>query len=788
MKLVSKLYGAALSLAVALTLVIPAALAMQLAAVSVADAAVVSRIEVRGNQRVDPGTVKGNITIKPGKSFSKTDIDESVKRLFATGLFSDVKIDQAGSALVVTVSEYQLVNQVLFQGNKKIKDNELAANVQIKPRTPFNPDLVQPSIDVIKAAYQRIGRNDVTVTEKSMDVGSGRVNVVFEINEGSRTKIANINFVGNHAFPGRRLRDLLSTKQSNFLSWLTRNDVYSDPRMQADEQRLRQFYYNHGYADFRIVSTDANLDPAKNAYTVTITVDEGARYHFGAIGIQSSVKGIDGESLRGLVTTREGNLYDASKVQDTLVALSENVAGKGYAFAKVEPHGNRNFQNHTIAIDYTIDEGPRVYIQRIEVRGNDRTRDYVIRRELDFNEGDPFNQVLVERGKKRLEDLDYFDSVQITTEPGSDPDQVVLVVTVVEKATGDFSIGAGYTTGGADQGFQLQGSITERNFLGRGHYVKVSAGGGQHSRAYALSFTEPYFLGQRIAAGFDIYKTRNTLRGTHSGAQYDVDTVGGTVRFGLPITQALTANVAYNISQTRYDVADYPAKSCATLDLSKYICDAEDNSPWLKSSVSYGLVFNTIDDMKNPHDGIYANFSQEVAGLGGDAKFLATTFRGRYYKTLSEQADIVGLVAVGAGYIHEFGGDGVQIFDLYKGGPDYIRGFRYNGYGPYDSTSKDFLGGTTYLNATAEMQFPLPAVPESFGLRGAVFADAGTLFGLPSQFTGVDGTSLAWRASVGASIIWASPFGPLRFDYGVPVVKQANDQIQNFNFGISTKF
>lgn len=787
MKLVSKLYGAAFAVAMALVLVVPAAVAIQLTSVSAAQAAVISRVEVRGNHRVDADTIRGNITIKPGKSFSGSDIDESVKRLFATGLFSDVKINQVGSTLVVSVSEYKLVNQVLFQGNKKIKDKELAANVQLKPRAPFNPDLMKSDVQIIKQAYQRIGRNDVAVTTKTIDVGSGRVNVVYEINEGSRTKIANINFVGNHAFGDRRLKDVLSTKQSNFLSWLVRNDIYSQARMRSDEERLRRFYYDHGYADFRIISTNADLDAATNAYTITITVDEGERYKFGGITVNSSVKGIDGTALKGLVSTYEGHVYDASKVQKSLEALSTHVAGMGYAFAKVEPRGDRNFDNHTIAIDYSIDEGPRVYIQRIEIRGNDRTRDYVIRRELDFGEGDPFNQVLVQRAKRRLEDLDYFDSVNITTQPGSDPDQVVLVIDVVEKATGEFSIGAGYSTGGANTGFQLQGSVTERNFLGRGHYIKIAAGGGANNRTYSLSFTDPYFLGQRIAAGFDLYKTRNELTSI-SGNNYYVDSTGGTIRFGLPITQALTANVAYNLSSTKYDVVNYTSGGTCPAGLSNYICTAEDNSPWIKSSVSYGFVFNTIDDMKNPHEGIYANFSQEVAGLGGDAKFLATTFRGRYYRTLSEQADIVGLVKVGAGYIHGFGSNGLQVFDLYKGGPDYIRGFKYNGYGPRDTTTGDFLGGTTYFNASVETQFPIPVLPESFGIRGAVFADGGTLYGLPSSFTSVSGTSLEWRASVGASIIWASPFGPLRVDYGVPVVKQTGDEIQNFNFGISTKF
>jgi outer membrane protein insertion porin family len=791
MKAVSNLLSAASAVAMSAALAIPGAAVLQVVSISMAEAAVVSSIDVRGNQRVDAETIRNYLSITPGRSFSGADIDEAVKRLFGTGLFSDVRINQVGSTLVVQVSEYQTVNQVLFQGNKKIKDAQLAGTVQLKPRGTFSPASLDTDAEAIRAAYQRIGRNDATVTPKTIDLGDNRVNVVFEINEGDRTKIASINFTGNNAFSDRRLSDVIATKRSTILSFLLRDDIYDEERLRADEEALRRFYYNRGYADFRVVSAFGELDEASNEYTVSITVEEGERYTFGDVSVESSIPGVDGESLRSLVETDPGAVYSAKNVEDTIIALTEQVAGLGYAFAQVTPRGDRNFENRTISVVYTIDQGPRTYVERIEIRGNARTRDYVIRREFDVSEGDAFNQVLIQRAKKRLEALNYFERVEIATAPGSEPDQVVLVVDVVEKSTGEFSIGAGYTTGGSTPGPSIEGSITERNFLGRGQFIRLSAGGGKDSRDFMLSFTEPYFLGRRIAAGFDVF------RQTRRYDDYESELTGATVRFGLPITESISTQLAYHFTQEEYefrddcldDDGDFDPSDC---DVSEAIIDGVENSPWNKSSVSGTLLYNTIDDMKSPHAGIYANFTTEVAGLGGDAKYVKVTGRGSYYHTLSEEMDIVGLLSAGGGHITGFGSESdLRIFDHFKSNDRMIRGFEYDGIGPYDENTEDHLGGTTYFNASAEAQFPVPVVPESFGLRAAVFADAATLYGNDIEENAdlqITGTGMEWRASVGAGLIWASPFGPLRIDYAVPVVKEDNDEEQNFNFGISTRF
>jgi len=793
MKAASNFLNAASAVALSASLVVPGAVALQAVGVSAAYAATVSNIDVRGNQRVDASTIRDYVAIRPGKSFSSADIDEAVKRLFATGLFSDVRINQVGSTLVVQVSELQVVNQVLFQGNKKIKDAQLSNSVQLKPRGTFSQATMESDAEAIRESYRRIGRNDATVSARTMDLGENRVNVVFEISEGDRTKIAAINFVGNNAFSDRRLADVIATKKSTILSFLMRDDVYDEQRLRADEEALRRFYYNRGYADFRVISAFGELDEVANAYTVNITVEEGDRYTFGDVSVESSIPEIDTAQLQRQVKSRTGDTYSAKDVEDSIIALTEDVAGKGYAFAEVTPRGDRNFENHTISVVYTVDQGAKTYVERIEIRGNSRTRDYVVRREFDVSEGDAFNQVLIQRAKKRLEALDFFERVEISTAPGSQPDQVILVVDLVEKSTGEFSIGAGYTSGGQTPGPSVEGSITERNFLGRGQFIRVSAGGGKNSRDFMVSFTEPYFLGRRISAGFDLY------RQTRRYDKYESELTGATVRFGLPITEELSTQLAYNYTQEEYNYRDYcdtdydgvfSPSEIAACDVSRAIQQGIDESPWTKSSVSGTLLFNTIDDMKNPHSGIYATFTTEVAGLGGDAEFVKLTGRGSYYHTLSEEMDIVGLVSVGGGHISSFGSENLRIFDHFKSNERMIRGFEYDGIGPFDSSTGDHLGGTTYFNASVEAQFPFPVIPESFGLKGAVFADAATLYGNKINLAGTDirGTEMEWRASVGAGLIWASPFGPLRVDYAVPVVKEDSDVEQNFNFGISTRF
>jgi outer membrane protein insertion porin family len=777
MKAGSRFLNAVSAVALSASMVATGSGIVTLASATVAEAATINRVEVRGATRVSPETVRANITIVPGKSFSNGDIDSSVKRLYSTGYFSDVSINVSGGTLVVTVSENQLVNQVVFNGNRKIKDDKLQAVVRTRSLGPYSEATAESDIQAIKDAYAGIGREDVTVTTQVVPIAEGRVNLAFVINEGDRTKITAINFVGNNAYSNGRLEAVISTKESGIFSFLNRKDVYNADKLRADEELLRQFYYNRGYADFRVVSSDAVLDEATNEYTVTITVEEGERYDFGTVNVESTVEGVNAEELKGLVQTSEGTIYKAKDVQDSISAISKRVASQGYPFARVTPRGNRDFGNRTIAVDYLVDQGERAYIERIEIRGNTRTRDYVIRREFDMSEGDAFNQEMITTAKRRLDALGYFSTVNISTQPGSASDRVVVIVDVQDQSTGSFGIGAGYSAGSGG-GFLLEASIEEKNFLGRGQYIRLAAGRGEDSRTYNVSFTEPYFLGYRLAAGFDIFQNEND----YDDDNYSYEDKGFSLRVTAPITERVSTTFRYNLTQMDY--------SGSLADLSSPYDRVVRNSPWTRSSISQTLTYNSLDDATLPHEGILASATQEYAGLGGTSDFYKLTAKAKWYYTVNDDADIIASLAGGAGHVFNTGGK-MEVFDQFQLGQNDIRGFERNGIGPRSGKYGDSIGGTTYFTASAEATFPLPFVSRDAGFRGAIFADAGTLYGNEVDTTADDqikGTNSSLRASVGLGLIWASPFGPLRVDYAFPIAKEDFDRVQNLKFGISSSF
>jgi outer membrane protein insertion porin family len=750
---------------------------MVLVTPTVSEAAVIRNIEVRGSQRVGADTVRANLTIVPGKAFSNADIDASIKRLYATGFFSDVRINVAGGTLVVTVNENQLINQIVFNGNRKIKDDKLALLVTSKPLGPYSEAMIESDIQSLRRAYSAIGRSDVQITTQTAPVGNGRVNVAFVINEGDRTKIEDINFTGNTHYSAFRLRAVIMTKESGWFSFLTRKDIYNEDKLRADEEALRQFYYNHGYPDFRVISSNAELNPETNKYTINFVVDEGEKYEFGPVNVESTVDGVNPEDLKGLAESREGKTYRARDVQDSLDAISKRVAAAGYPFARVTPRGNRDMATKTVSVDYLVDQGERAYVERIEIRGNTNTRDYVIRREFDISEGDAFNQQEIAEAKRRLERLGYFSSVNITTAPGSAPDRVVVIVDVADQSTGNFGIGGGYATGG--EGFILEASIEEKNFLGRGQYIKVSASGGALTRNYAVSFTEPYFLGYRLAAGFDLFRSESRIYD-----DYDYQDDGFSLRVTAPITNDLTTTFRYNYHQMDY-TSDNPGP------LSLPYKDLVDGSPWVTSSVSNSINYNTLDTQTLPHEGLIASVTQELAGLGGDSNFYKLSGKARVYYTLSDEMDLVGSLSGAAGHVISTNGGHLNVFDQFTIDSNDIRGFADTGIGPRMMKHDDPIGGTTYFTASAEVTFPLPGVSQDAGFRGGFFMDAGTLYGNDVKIEHpkhLQGEDLQLRASAGASLIWASPFGPLRVDYAVPFLKEDFDITQRLKFGISTSF
>ena len=787
--------------------------------VSEAQAAVVSSIDVRGNQRIDDEIVASYLTIQPGQPFNDFDIDDSVKALFATGLFSDVSIFQQGSTLIVDVDENATVNKVFFEGNSRLKDDVLKGIVRLQSQSVYSDEQAATDVERIKVAYSRVGRRDAEVTYEAVPLANNRINVIYRVDEGDKTKIASITFVGNDTFPDRRLIDVISTKESTIFSFLTTSDIYDQNRINADEEALRNFYFNKGFADFQIISTSADLDDVSNEYNITFVMEEGPRYTFGNVVIDSTISGVDSTSLLDLVETKTGDYYSAKRVENSIVAITERVSEEGFAFVEVVPRGNRNFEDNTIDVTYLVDEGARLFIEDIRILGNDRTRDYVIRREFDLSEGDAYNQVLVQKTRNRIQALGFFESVNISTRPGSSPDRVILYVTVVEQSTGDISLSGGYSSNG---GASANISLTERNFLGRGQFLRVALNTSEDEEGYSFNFTEPYFLGYRVSAGLSFQVTESD---DTSDRQYIIDSTNGTVSFGIPIVEDLDASVFYT-----YRGSDASANA-ALLD---NVVDIGGNNNGVQGDFStelsaalvqglgdftasgfgYTLVYNTLDSNKAPREGVRAAVSQTFFGAGGDAEYFSTEASLVSYYTISEEQDVVLFGRVRGGHMEAFGSDngtiagGFRTIDNFQARSNSIRGFDSFGYGPRDPITGDPLGGRTFWNATAEVQFPLPFVPRSLGIRGAVFADVGQLTNVGSaaiaavntaSLTGAPGAPLtaaqldqvdddAVRASVGGSVLWDSPFGPLRLDYAVPISEESFDDIEEFNFGVSTAF
>jgi outer membrane protein insertion porin family len=713
---------------------------------------------------------------------------------------------------------------------------------------------VQSDVQRILEIYRAAGRYDIRVDPKIIELPNNRVDLVFEITEGPKTTVKRINFVGNNAFSDRRLSDVIKTSQTGILSFLKNNDLYDRDRIEADRELLRRFYLKNGYADIRIVSSVAEYDPDRRGFVITYNIEEGELYRFGNIDIVSNVRDVAPDALRARLRMRGGAVYNAEQVEKTVEDITVEMSKRGYAFAQVRPRGDRDYQTHIINVSFVVEEGARAYIERINIRGNTRTRDDVIRREFEVAEGDAYNRVLIDRAERRLKNLNFFKVVRITNEPGSAPDRVVVNVDLEEQSTGEFSISGGYSTA---QGFLAEVSVAERNLLGRGQFIKGAVQYGQYARGVDFSFAEPYFLGYRVLAGIDLFYKQSL---TNNYQSYDSRSVGGGFRFGLPLREDLGLTLRYSAYEQKIDlplsynncndvnpdfVNTFPTPTGAlTLlpppgvspllancfvdgEASLAIKQAVLQGSVITSLVGYNLVFNTLDNNKVPTSGLLAELRQDFAGVGGDVNFLRTTFDTRYYYEV--YSDFVLMLRGQAGNVAGFGNQsvtnpatgvtldnlpGLRMLDHFFMGPNLVRGFASSGIGPRDltvGTNFDALGGTKYWGATAELQFPIWGVPKDIGVRLAVFADAGSLWDykgptqaqLQTLFAGQTITpsdnSMHVRASVGAGILWDSPFGPLRLDYAKAFLKEdcqfpmvtggpSCDKLQAIRFGGGTKF
>jgi outer membrane protein insertion porin family len=750
------------------------------AAATEAEAQARDGIAVQGNRRIDADTVRSYFHPAPGGRFDDAARDAALKALLETGLFDKVTIERTGERLVVHLVEAPVLDRVAFEGNKKIKDTELTAVVQSKPRGALQRAMVQADVGRIIEAYRHVGRDDVNVVPQIISRGEDRVDLVYVVTEGAKTTVRQINFVGNRVFGKRQLAAVIKTSASNVLSFLTGGDVYDPDRVAEDREQLRLYYRSKGFADASVTSARAEYDPAIKGFTLTFSIDEGPLYHFGDTTIVCNVPGLDAEKLRRLLVVRNGAMFDGTALDNTSEILAIELAKLGYPFAQAVPRTTRDADARRIDVAFVIDQGPRTYVERIEIHGNTRTRDYVIRREFDIAEGDAYNKTLIDRAERRLKNLNYFKTVKISRLPGSVPDRVVLDVELAEQSTGDFTISGGYST---TDGLLAEVKVGDRNFLGGGKAVNASVTYGQYARGFDLSASEPYFLGTRVSAGIELYGRQNFASPYQS---YGSDIYGATMQFGTPLTEQI--GVQYRYSLYNQNVTLDPTSLVAAPSLP--IQQAALAGPQWVSAVGSTVTYNTLDNTKSPTSGFKSQLTQDLAGLGGDVKFLRTTEDVRYYHPIND--DVVSLVRAQGGYITGWGGQQVPLINSFFGGPTMVRGFAPNGFGPRDltpGTTMDNVGGSMYWATTAELQSNIPGVPQEYGLKATAFVDAGSVFRYsgPTTFPGSTqslqlANSNIVRSSVGAGLTWASPFGALTVDYAVPLTKAAYDVVQPFRF------
>jgi outer membrane protein insertion porin family len=754
-------------------------------------AATIANVVINGNQRVEDETVLSYMQIGAGDQFSDEAIDESIKSLFQTGLFRDVGIVRQGGSLVVTVSENPLINVVNFEGNSEVDDDTLLKEVEVRESIIFTKARIAADTRRVIAVYQKQGFYNVRVAPKMIRLPENRINLVFEISEGGKTEVKEINFSGNNAFSDSDLRDEIATKEHSRIFFFNRNATYDPDRLNFDKELLRRHYLKNGYADIEVVSAEGRLADDGESFVIDFVVNEGPRYSVADVAVNIGDANLDADPLRRVVKTGVGDTFNAAKVDQSVEKLTLEASNQGFVFAKVEPKVDRNPDSSSVNLTYNIVEGPRTYVERIEIIGNTRTLDEVIRRELRLFEGDAFNRTLVERARRRLTALDYFEKVDFKEEEGSSPDKIVLIVEVVEKSTGSLTFSLGYSSVETVVGSV---GLQERNLFGRGYDVKLNTSLSFKRQQIDFSFTDPYFLGLPLSAGIDLFATRTDNKDASS---YQSQQFGGALRTGFRLDDFSSVQFKYLIAHREVSGVNQKTAAPAIIE--------SEGKDW-KSALSATYTYDDLDNPSRPTTGLRAQLEGELAGLGGDAKYGSLEARAWYFIPFFDEK-VVMKIEGNAGHLQKFSNDGIALQDRYFKGSDSFRGFTRSGIGPKqigNDDQMDSIGATTYAIGTLEANFPV-GLPETWGIEGAVFTDFGTVFGTDEKsvpfgdplcdVTDKKGTkdcnvldSMGLRASIGAGLIWQSPFGPLRFEVAYPLVKKDFDQKELFRFSIGTRF
>lgn len=726
----------------------------------------IDEIVIRGTQRIEPTTVRSYLAVSPGDRFDPAALNRSLKNLFDTGLFADVTLRREDDRLIVNVVENPIINRIAFEGNRELDDETLRNEVELRPRVVYTRTKVQNDVSRLQEVYRRNGYFAAKVEPKVIELEQNRVDLVFEIDEGPETEVRAINFVGNEAFSDGTLRGAISTTESAWWRILNANDTYDPDRLAFDREQLRRFYLGEGYADFQVKSAVAELSADRQGFIITFTVSEGERYRFGEIDLQTTLKDLDPEELRDQLATAEGDWYDAEAVDESIENLTEAVGNRGYAFVDVKPRVERDREENIIDLTYEIEEGPRVFIERIEISGNVRTIDRVIRREFRVVEGDAFNASKIRRSRERIQNLGFFKTVNVESEQGSQPDTTIVNVEVEEQSTGSLSFGAGFST---DAGPLGSVQLRERNLLGRAQDLRLNFSLSGERQQIDLSFTEPYFLGRDLSAGFDVFRTETD----RDELSFDEKRTGGALRSGYSIVEHWRQSWKYEFA--RREITDVDDDAAIAIQQEEGRTD--------RSAVTHNLRYDTRDDRFDPREGMTAFIRNSFAGLGGDVAWAQNIVGADYYLPVFENWTF----HVGGEVGHIVGlGEDTRVLDRFFVGGSEIRGFKSAGVGPRDKDSDDPLGAKQYYASTVELRFPLP-LPEEFPIRGRFFTDVGSAWGVdnvPGEV--LDETNP--RVSVGTGASWRSPLGPINVDLGFPILSEDFDEEEIFRFSFGTSF
>jgi outer membrane protein insertion porin family len=749
---------------VACLLTVPSAVLAQ----SLLDGGQIEAIRVEGSQRIEPATVRSYMRLNPGDIFDPERLDASLKNIFSTGLFADVALSREGNVLVVSVVENPIISQIAFEGNDRIDDETLGNEVQLRSRLVFTRTKVQQDVQRVLDIYRRSGRFAATVEPKVIQLPQNRVNLVFEIDEGPLTTIKAINIVGNNAFSDSDLEDELASSEYSFWNFLTTTDTYDPDRLAFDRDLLRRFYRNEGYADFTVLSVVAELTEDREEFIITFTVDEGVRYKFGTTEFIASLRDLEPESLRRFVAYSEDDWFNASLVEETSVRIIDALGNRGFAFVEVDPQVDKDEENRIVNLTFEVNEGPKVFVERIDIEGNFRTLDEVVRREFRLVEGDAFNVTKLRRSRSRIQNLGFFSAVDLQDEPGSQPDRAVVKVTVEEQSTGNLSFGIGISSAVGPIG---NIGIQERNLLGRGQDLRANLRVAGSETQARIGFTEPYFLDRDVSAGFDFFR----ISQDRDESSFDLERIGGSVRFGYSLSENLRHVVRHTV--------EYQDIGGMSLGTSAVIRDEQGSE--VRSISGSELSYDTLDNRFDPRSGMVVKLRNELGGLGGNSRFVKGELTGGYYIPVTRDWTLA--LRGGVGAMTGIADDTSIVDRFFLGGSD-PRGFKFGGLGPRDAAGNDSLGGERYYKGSAEMSFPL-GLPEDLAIRGRLFTDVASVWEVDDRGTGAKiEDSSAPRVTVGGGISWNSPFGPVIVDLGFAVVDESYDETEVLSFSFGTQF